>query len=97
VGGGSTDSGAKFGKVVSKVPVRRLEEAVDRLLTLYQERREPGEPLGAFFRRIPAFIETDTLKDLAELKPGDVTDEDFIDLGDTKVFAPEVMEGECAS
>jgi sulfite reductase (NADPH) hemoprotein beta-component len=97
VGGGSTDSGAKFGKVVSKVPVRRLEEAVDRLLTLYQERREPGEPLGAFFRRIPAFVVTDVLKDLAELKPGDVTDEDFIDLGDTKTFAPEVMEGECAS
>ncbi len=97
VGGGSTDSGAKFGKVVSKIPVRRLEEAVDRLLTLYQERREPGEALGVFFRRIPAFVVTETLKDLAELKPGDVTPEDFIDLGDTETFAPEVMEGECAS
>lgn len=97
VGGGSTDSGAKFGKVVSKVPVRRLEEAVDRLLMLYQERRDAGEPLGAFFRRIPAFVVTDTLKDLAELKPGDATEDDFIDLGDTSAFAPEVMEGECAS
>jgi sulfite reductase (NADPH) hemoprotein beta-component len=97
VGGGSTDTGAAFGRVVSKVPVRRLTAAIDRLLTLYQERRTPGESLGAFFRRIPAAIATDALKDLAELVHQDTTADDYVDLGETQTFETVVMDGECAS
>ncbi len=97
VGGGSTESGAQFGKVVSKIPVRRLTAAIDRLLTLYQERREPGESLGGFFRRVPAVLATDTLKDLAQLLPEETTTDDYIDLGDTQRFDVVVMDGECAS
>ncbi|MBI3048759.1 MAG: nitrite/sulfite reductase, partial [Acidobacteria bacterium] len=97
VGGGSTESGAAFGRVVSKIPVRRLTTAIDRLLTLYQERRTPGESLGAFFRRIPAAIATDALKDLAELRQDEATADDWIDLGETHTFETVVMDGECAS
>ena len=97
VGGGSTDSGASFGRVVSKIPVRRLTTAIDRLLTLYQERRTPGESLGAFFRRIPAAIATDALKDLAELRQDETTADDWVDLGETHTFETVVMDGECAS
>jgi sulfite reductase beta subunit-like hemoprotein len=98
VGGGSTDDGAKFGKVVSKVPVNRLTDAVDRLLLLYRDKRESAdESLGAFFRRVPPALATEALKDLAELLPNQVTSEDFIDLGENTAFNPEVMEGECAS
>jgi sulfite reductase (NADPH) hemoprotein beta-component len=97
VGGGSTDQGAKFGRVVSKVPVRRLTTAIDRLLTLYQERREPGESLGAFYRRVPPALATDALRDLAELQPAETVAQDFIDLGDTRAFETVVMDGECAS
>ena len=97
VGGGSTESGAAFGRVVSKVPVRRLTAAIDRLLTLYQERRTPGESLGAFFRRIPAAIATDALKDLAELGAQETTADDWVDLGETQAFETVVMDGECAS
>jgi sulfite reductase beta subunit-like hemoprotein len=97
VGGGSTESGAQFGRVVSKVPVRRLTAAIDRLLRLYQDRRAPNESLGAFYRRIPATLATDALADLAQLLPGDTTKEDFIDLGETQAFETVVMEGECAS
>jgi sulfite reductase (NADPH) hemoprotein beta-component len=97
VGGGSTDSGARFGRVVSKVPVRRLTAAIDRLLTLYQERRDPGESLGAFFRRVPAAIATDALKDLAEFRQDQATGDDWIDLGETQAFETVVMDGECAS
>ncbi len=57
VGGGCSDEGvAHFGKVVSKVPVHRLTDAVDRLLDLYKGQRQPDEELGAFFRRIPTGI-----------------------------------------
>jgi sulfite reductase (NADPH) hemoprotein beta-component len=98
VGGGCTDEGnAHFGTVVSKVPVHRLTDAVDRLLDLYREQRNGDENLGAFFRRIPAAVATDALKGLAQLLPNEVTDEDFIDLGESQAFAPEVMDGECSA
>jgi sulfite reductase (NADPH) hemoprotein beta-component len=97
VGGGATESGAKFGRVVSKVPVRRLTTAVDRLMALYEESREPSESLGAFYRRIPAETVTAALKDLAQMLPNEATTDDFVDLGDTHTFETIVMEGECAS
>jgi sulfite reductase (NADPH) hemoprotein beta-component len=98
VGGGCTADGvAHFGKVVSKVPVHRLTDALDRLLDLYRSQRQGDENLGAFFRRIPPSLATDALKDLAQLMPNELTDGDLIDLGEHQAFAPEVMDGECAS
>jgi sulfite reductase (NADPH) hemoprotein beta-component len=98
VGGGCSDEGtAHFGKVVSKVPVHRLTDAIDRLLDLYRSQREGNEELGAFFRRVPASMATDALKDLASLLPNETTDDDFVDLGETQAFNPEVMDGECSA
>jgi sulfite reductase beta subunit-like hemoprotein len=98
VGGGCSDEGvAYFGKVVSKVPVHRLTEAVDRLLALYREKREGPEELGAFFRRVPPSLATDALKDLAQLLPNEIVDDDLIDLGENHAFNPEVMDGECSA
>jgi sulfite reductase (NADPH) hemoprotein beta-component len=98
VGGGASDEGvAHFGKVVSKVPVHRLSDALDRLLALYKAKREGEEELGAFFRRIPPAMATDALKDLAQLLPNETTDEDFVDLGESQAFNPEVMDGECSA
>jgi len=98
VGGGCSDEGtAHFGKVVSKVPVHRLTDALDRLLDLYRSNREGNEELGAFFRRVPPTMATDALKDLAQLLPNETTDEDFVDLAETHAFAPEVMDGECSA
>ena len=98
VGGGCSDEGvAHFGKVVSKVPVHRLVEATDRLLTLYRDQREGEEELGAFFRRVPPSLATEALKDLAQLLPNEVAEQDLIDLGENQVFNPEVMDGECSA
>jgi sulfite reductase (NADPH) hemoprotein beta-component len=97
-GGGCADDGvAHFGKVVSKVPVHRLTEALDRLLDLYRRERQGNEELGAFFRRIPPEVATEALRDLAELQSGRTTDQDFVDLGESQAFAPEVMDGECSA
>jgi sulfite reductase beta subunit-like hemoprotein len=97
-GGGCTDEGvAHFGKVVSKVPVHRLTEAVDRLLGLYRTGKQENEDLGAFFRRIPPATATEALKDLAQLLPNEATDDDFVDLAESQAFAPEVMDGECSA
>ncbi len=98
VGGGCTDEGtAHFGKVVSKVPVHRLTDALDRLLDLYRDHRQGNEELGAFFRRVPPSMATDALKDLSIMLPTEATDQDFIDLGETQAFTPEVMDGECSA
>jgi sulfite reductase (ferredoxin) len=98
VGGGCSDEGtAHFGKVVSKVPVHRLTDALDRLIDLYLAQRQGQEELGAFFRRIPPAAATEVLKDLASLLPNETTDQDFVDLGESQAFAPEVMDGECSA
>jgi sulfite reductase (NADPH) hemoprotein beta-component len=97
VGGGVSSDGAQFGKVVSKVPVNRLTDALDRLVGLYRQDRVGEESLGAFFRRIGPAAATDALKDLAEVMPGQLAPEDYIDLGESQAFTPEVMDGECAS
>ena len=98
VGGGCTDEGtAHFGKVVSKVPVHRLTDALDRLLGLYRDHRQGDEELGAFFRRVPVSMATDALKDLAQLLPNEAAEQDFIDLAETQAFTPEVMDGECSA
>ena len=98
VGGGCSDEGtAHFGKVVSKVPVHRLTDAVDRLLALYRDHRDGEEELGAFFRRLPPAMATDALKDLAQLLPNEIGEQDLIDLGENQAFNPEVMDGECSA
>jgi sulfite reductase (NADPH) hemoprotein beta-component len=98
VGGGCGDDGlANFGKVVSKVPVHRMTDALDRLLTLYREQRQGEENLGAFFRRVPPAAATEALKDLALLLPNETTDQDYVDLGESQAFNPEVMDGECSA
>jgi sulfite reductase (NADPH) hemoprotein beta-component len=98
VGGGCSEEGvAHFGKVVSKVPVHRLTDAVDRLLDLYRQQRQGDEELGAFFRRVPHATATEVLKDLAQLLPNEITDNDLIDLGENQAFNPEVMDGECSA
>jgi sulfite reductase (NADPH) hemoprotein beta-component len=97
VGGGcGADGQTYFGKVAAKVPVHRIPEVLDRLLRLYQQEREPDEPLADFYRRIGPVIAGETLKDLASITADTLQPQDLIDLGETRAFAPEIMEGECA-
>ena len=98
VGGGVTDEGAHFGKVVAKIPARRIAEAAGRLVDLYREQRESNtEDLGAFYRRIQPSIAAERLKDLVELNASATTPDDFIDLGESQAFDPVVMDGECSA
>ena len=54
VGGGCSDEGvAHFGKVVSKVPVHRLTDAVDRLLALYKATAAGAERSGRVLPPVP--------------------------------------------
>ena len=43
LGGGAGPDGATFGRLTAKIPARRVPEAVERMLRLYEEERTPGE------------------------------------------------------
>jgi sulfite reductase (NADPH) hemoprotein beta-component len=97
VGGGTGEGTATFGRLAAKVPARRCAEAVERLIQLYRDTREPEEsPLG-FFRRVDVAVVKSTLADLERLVPEEAAPEDFIDLAEVSAFNPEVMEGECSA
>src|SRR5258705_37049 len=98
VGGGPSDQGAQFGKVVAKIPARRITGAAGRLIDLYREQRQTEtEDLGAFYRRIAPSVATERLKDLVEVDATQTTPDDFIDLGESQAFDPVVMDGECSA
>jgi sulfite reductase beta subunit-like hemoprotein len=97
IGGHVHEGGASFGRVVAKIPVRRMPDAVERLLALYKGERTPGESLGPFFQRVPADTAREALRDLELLSPEQAREEDFIDLEEEKEFQPEVLDGECSA
>jgi sulfite reductase beta subunit-like hemoprotein len=97
VGGGPTGGGATFGRLVAKIPARRAPIALERLIGLYQEQRQNGEEAMAFFRRVAIDQVKGVLADLEPLTEETAQPEDFIDLGETEAYSPEVMDGECSA
>src|SRR5436190_1326879 len=97
VGGGATDTGAQFGRLAAKIPARRIPDAVDRLIALYESDRAAGESVRLYFARVAVDAVTSGLSDLETLRPGDAVEADFIDLDDATEFAPVVMDGECSA
>jgi len=97
VGGGAHDRGATFARLAAKVPARRIPQVVERLIDLYARERQPDESATAYFGRVELGVVKETLADLERLQPGDAGPADYIDLGEAAEFAPEVMEGECAT
>ena len=95
--GGSTGPGeATFGKLAAKIPARRIPEAVERLVSLYLEAREPGEAAGPFFRR--AFARAvERIAPLEALTLETVRDDDYVEPGAAEAFQPEAQAGECAA
>jgi sulfite reductase (NADPH) hemoprotein beta-component len=97
LGGGVDDRGARFGRLAAKLPARRLSEALERLLTLYRDRRDRDETATAFFERVELEEVRRRLSDLESLTPEDASDEDYVDLAETSAYRFEVMEGECSA
>jgi len=96
IGGGIDARGATFGRLVGKVPARRVPEAVDRLIAHYDANRTSGETARAYFQRMEVPVAKQLLADLIELKEGETKPEDFIDLGSSVEFQVVDMDGECA-
>jgi sulfite reductase beta subunit-like hemoprotein len=97
VGGGATSAGATFARLAAKVPARRLPDVVERMIALYRRERGEGETAPEFFQRVDVAAVSAELQDLQALAEPDAVPLDFVDLGETGEFAPEVMDGECSA
>jgi sulfite reductase beta subunit-like hemoprotein len=95
VGGGIGDDRADFGKLVAKVPARKGAATLERLVDYYIAN---GGKSHAFWAQQPIDKLRALIADLTELPESEVSELDFIDLGETKAFEVLTdMEGECAS
>ena len=96
VGGGTSGDHASFGRVAAKVPARRCATALERLLRLYASDRLPSQSAEAYFQNVDLGRIKSLLADLQEISPATAAADDFIDLGETKAFMPETLDGECS-
>ena len=97
VGGGVDNEGAHFARLAAKVPVRRIDTAVERLIELYRSSRETGETATAFFRRVDLDTVKSALADLERVRAEETAPADFVDLGEQSEFEVTTMEGECSA
>jgi sulfite reductase beta subunit-like hemoprotein len=96
-GGDPSGDAARFGRVVAKVPARRVPQVFDRLIALYEEKRQVAETITEFLGRASVPELRAALADLEKLDEGTAQDQDFVDVGETEAFRPETTEGECAA
>ncbi len=87
-GGGVEGERAHFGRVIAKIPARRITQAVERLVQIYEKERTGEERIVEFLRRADPKKLKAQLADLETLSEADARPEDFIDLGDTEAFVP---------
>ncbi len=97
VGGGVADRATTFGRHAATIPARRCDEAMERLIGLYQQQRTEGESAVAFFRRVDVASVKATLAGLDKIDPANAREDDFIDLAEDHAFQPDVQEGECSA
>jgi len=96
-GGDPSGDSARFGRVVAKVPARRVPQVFDRIIALYEEKREAGESITAFLARASVPELRARLSDLEKLDAQSASETDYVDIGETAAFKPETTEGECAA
>ncbi|HKY23495.1 MAG TPA: nitrite/sulfite reductase [Vicinamibacterales bacterium] len=97
VGGGPEGDGVRFARLAAKIPARRMTTALERLLDLYAQDRQPGESATSFFMRVDVARVKTVLSDLEQMTPAMTTVDDFVDLAETHEFKPEIQEGECSA
>jgi sulfite reductase (NADPH) hemoprotein beta-component len=80
IGGGVGPDGATFGRLAGKVPLRKVPDAVEALIGLYDAEKRDGEAADAFFARVAVDRVKATIAPWSELAADDAGDADFLDL-----------------
>jgi sulfite reductase (NADPH) hemoprotein beta-component len=94
LGGGIKETGADFGRLVGKVPARRVVATVERLLGFYIA---AGGTSHKFWSDVPVDQVRALLADLTVIDDTSATEDDFIDLGEASAFEVVTAEGECSA
>jgi len=98
IGGNYEDGEVIFGtRLKSRLPAKRVPEAVERWIGLYESERDEGEEFNAFAERVGAGRFEETVKDLT--LPAEFsleTMQHFIDWNRSSPYKVERGEGECA-
>jgi sulfite reductase beta subunit-like hemoprotein len=96
--GGSASDGVTFGtRLKSRLPAKRVPEAVERWIRLYEAERSEGEEFNAFAERVGAERFEGEIEDLT--LPAEFsleTMQQFIDWNRSSPYKVERGEGECA-
>jgi sulfite reductase (NADPH) hemoprotein beta-component len=80
VGGGIGPDGARFGRLVTKIPVRRMPVVLERLIRLYDAEKRDGERPDDYFARVPLDQVRSVVGELDEMTVAEASDADFFDL-----------------
>jgi sulfite reductase (NADPH) hemoprotein beta-component len=96
-GGEPGGDAARFGRIIGKLPAKRVTEGIRRLIDLYERKRAEGESITAYFGRAKVAELKAAIADLEPLDETTARPDDFIDLAEVDVFRPETTEGECAA
>jgi sulfite reductase beta subunit-like hemoprotein len=98
IGGSYENGNVRFGdRLKSRLPAKRVPEAVERWVRFYESEREDGEEFNAFAARVGTHAFEEQVKDLA--MPLEFSLENmnyFIDWTKSQPFQVERGEGECA-
>ena len=96
LGGYTAEGIAKFGKATLQIPAKRVPDAAKKLLTYFNEKRQPNEIFRRFVERVGTPEIKSLLQEFTTIPAGDPTM--YEDLGAEGVaFKMEMGKGECAA
>lgn len=88
---------ATFGRIIGKVPARRVVDVVRALVASYEQHRREGERADEYLARASVADLRACIAPFELISPETAKAEDFVDIGDVEAFRGETSEGECAS
>jgi len=96
LGGGNYIGGGKFGTRVARVPVKRMPQAIAKIIGTYQAERGDGERFLDYIDRVGAKYFDPLLNQFKEVGPISEEIDTYFDWGKEELFQVIRGEGECA-
>jgi sulfite reductase (ferredoxin) len=97
LGGALEDNAGNYGLAMGAVPSKRAPEAVDRLLELFTDEREPGETFRGWVNRVGKKAIKEKLQDLLAVPAYEEDRSFYVDWHDAREYSiGDIGTGECA-
>ncbi len=97
LGGGNYIGGARYGHRVTRIPAKRVPQAVARILDIYRQQRRESEAFEDFVERFGAKNFAPLLEEFKEVGPVHKDIQSYLDWGSELLFMVTRGEGECAA